>query len=139
MKPQCHKTTPLKIVGLCSTDFKARKAVHDHSFRNREDNQTSLSKHIWDLKDNNFLENRSGFDSLECSPSSTKLVEIIPVISSFSKFRAEASNSTMTIFKCTLKFPTSWGRKYKLNNGICTGRRGSNSILGEKKISQARI
>ena len=39
-------------IGLCSTDFKKRLAVHKHSFIS-EDNQTSLSKHVKKLKDKN--------------------------------------------------------------------------------------
>ena len=38
-------------VGLSSEDFKTRLAIHEHSFRNPEDNQTALIKHILDLKD----------------------------------------------------------------------------------------
>ena len=41
-------------IGLASTTFKARKNIHTHSFKDREDNQTALSKHIWELKDNNL-------------------------------------------------------------------------------------
>ena len=40
-------------IGLCSTDFKKRLAVHKHSFIS-EDNQTSLSKHIKKLKNRNI-------------------------------------------------------------------------------------
>ena len=40
-------------VGLCSTTFKARLAIHDHSFDYPEDNQTSLSHHILELKSRN--------------------------------------------------------------------------------------
>ena len=29
--------------------------------------------------------------------------------------------------------------KYKLNKGICTGRRGSNSILGEEEMQQVSL
>ena len=39
-------------IGLCSTDFKKRLAVHKHSFIS-DDNQTSLSKHIKKLKNTN--------------------------------------------------------------------------------------
>ena len=38
-------------VGTTSTNFKARYAVHKQSFKNRMQNQTTLSKHIWDLAD----------------------------------------------------------------------------------------
>lgn len=41
-------------IGLTSTDFKARLAVHKRSFINEEENQTSLSKHIWELKRKNI-------------------------------------------------------------------------------------
>ena len=37
--------------GLSSTTFKERLGVHRHSFKNRDDNQTALSKFIWALKD----------------------------------------------------------------------------------------
>ena len=37
--------------GLCSTTFKERLGIHRHSFKNRKDNQTELSKFIWALKD----------------------------------------------------------------------------------------
>jgi hypothetical protein len=40
--------------GLTSTTFKARLGVHHQSFRDEEVNQTSLSKHIWDLKRKNI-------------------------------------------------------------------------------------
>lgn len=40
--------------GLTSTTFKARLGVHHQSFRDKEVNQTSLSKHIWDLKSKNI-------------------------------------------------------------------------------------
>jgi hypothetical protein len=46
---QADKTTR-NYIGLTSTDFKARLAVHNQSFKNEEINQTSLSKHILDLK-----------------------------------------------------------------------------------------
>ena len=39
--------------GLCSTTFKARFGIHKNSFKNEEDNQTSLSKFIWSLKRKN--------------------------------------------------------------------------------------
>ena len=41
-------------VGLCSTDFKSRLGVHKHSFKFEEENQTSLSKYIWKLKNKNI-------------------------------------------------------------------------------------
>ena len=40
--------------GLCSTTFKARLGVHKHSFKNENDNQTSLSKFVWTLKQKNI-------------------------------------------------------------------------------------
>ena len=36
-------------IGL--TKFKSRLAVHKHSMVNQNENQTALSKHIWELKD----------------------------------------------------------------------------------------
>ena len=41
-------------IGLTSTEFKARLAVHKRSFWNEEENQTSLSKHIRGLKEKNI-------------------------------------------------------------------------------------
>ena len=38
-------------VGITSNTFKARLATHKQSFNNRNTNQTTLSKHIWELKD----------------------------------------------------------------------------------------
>ena len=43
--------------GLCSTTFKARLAIHKHSFKNENDNQTSLSKFIWTLQRKNITYN----------------------------------------------------------------------------------
>ena len=43
-----------RYTGLCSTTFKKRLAVHNHSFKSRTDNQTALSKFIWNLKDKNI-------------------------------------------------------------------------------------
>ena len=40
--------------GLCSTTFKTRFGIHKNSFKNEEDNQTSLSKFIWSLKNKNL-------------------------------------------------------------------------------------
>ena len=40
--------------GICSTTFKARLAIHKHSFKNETDNQTCLSKFIWNLQKNNI-------------------------------------------------------------------------------------
>ena len=37
-------------IGLCSTDFKSRLAVHKQSFKDGKTNQTSLSKYITKLK-----------------------------------------------------------------------------------------
>ena len=38
---------------MCSTTFKIRFGIHKNSFKNEEDNQTSLSKFIWTLKKKN--------------------------------------------------------------------------------------
>ena len=46
---QADQTTKTYI-GATSTDFKARLGVHIQSFKNENINQTSLSKHIWELK-----------------------------------------------------------------------------------------
>ena len=46
--------TARNYTGLTSTTFKARLGVHNQSFRDRDVNQTSLSKHIWELKDKNI-------------------------------------------------------------------------------------
>ena len=40
-------------VGMCSTDFKSRLGVHKQSFKNPNTNQTSLSKHVHRLKNEN--------------------------------------------------------------------------------------
>ena len=40
-------------VGLTATPFKNRLAVHNKSFRDRDYNQTGLSRYIWQLKDKN--------------------------------------------------------------------------------------
>ena len=40
-------------IGLSSVDFKTRLAIHEHSFRNPDDNQTALSTHILELKSKN--------------------------------------------------------------------------------------
>ena len=37
-------------IGQASTDFKSRLANHKQSFKNPDVNQTSLSQHVWDLK-----------------------------------------------------------------------------------------
>ena len=42
--------TTRNYIGNTSTDFKSRLAVHRQSFKNPDINQTSLSKHIWELK-----------------------------------------------------------------------------------------
>ena len=39
-------------IGLASTTFKERLAIHKQSFKRRDLNQTTLSSHIWLLKDN---------------------------------------------------------------------------------------
>ena len=41
-------------VGLTSTDFKQRLGVHRQNFKDLTTSQTSLSKHIWDLKSKNI-------------------------------------------------------------------------------------
>ena len=46
--------TERNYIGLASTDFKTRLGIHKHSFLDEEDNQTSLSKHIWELKKKNI-------------------------------------------------------------------------------------
>ena len=38
---------------MTSTSFKSRLAVHNQSYKYRETNQTTLSRHIWKLKDSN--------------------------------------------------------------------------------------
>ena len=43
---------PKTYIGLTSTDFKARLGNHKQSFINPDTNQTSLSKYILELKDN---------------------------------------------------------------------------------------
>ena len=46
--------TSKNYIGLTSCEFKARLAVHTQSFKDEELNQTSLSKHIHNLKKNNI-------------------------------------------------------------------------------------
>ena len=41
-------------IGLCSTSFKARLAVHKQSFKNENINQTSLSKEVINLQNKNI-------------------------------------------------------------------------------------
>ena len=41
-------------IGLCSTSFKARLAVHKQSFKNPNINQTSLSKEVINLQNKNI-------------------------------------------------------------------------------------
>ena len=41
-------------IGLASTTFKERLGVHRQSFRNRNLNQTTLSRYLWALKDQNI-------------------------------------------------------------------------------------
>ena len=48
------QNTQRTYIGLTSTTFKARLGVHKNSFKDPEANQTSLSKHIWDLKKKNI-------------------------------------------------------------------------------------
>ena len=53
----CNKTnnTEETYVGMCETDFKARFRNHKASFTHTDKrHQTELSKHIWQLKDNNI-------------------------------------------------------------------------------------
>ena len=40
--------------GLCSTTFKTRLGIHKHSFKNENDNQTSLGIFIWTLQRKNI-------------------------------------------------------------------------------------
>ena len=49
--------TQNNYVGLASTEFKARLAVHKTSFKDSEKCQTSLSKHIYELKIKNVEHN----------------------------------------------------------------------------------
>ena len=42
--------TSEKYIGLTSMTFKASLGVHNNSFKDIEANQTSLSNHIWELK-----------------------------------------------------------------------------------------
>ena len=37
--------------GMTATTFKDRLGVHNQSYKNRDLNQTTLSKHVWRLKD----------------------------------------------------------------------------------------
>ena len=55
MEPEAE---PKTYIGLCSTDFKARLGVHRDSFKNphKTNIQTSLSKHIHQLKAKNIIE-----------------------------------------------------------------------------------
>ena len=41
-------------IGATSTTFKERLGVHKQSFKNRNQCQTTLSRHIWALKDSNI-------------------------------------------------------------------------------------
>ena len=41
---------PKTYIGLCSTDFKQRLGVHRQSFKDPTVNQTSLSKHVHEIK-----------------------------------------------------------------------------------------
>ena len=51
---QATVTQPSKesktYIGLTSTDFKQRLGVHTQNFKDLTTSQTSLSKHIWELK-----------------------------------------------------------------------------------------
>ena len=38
-------------VGMTAPNFKTRLAIHNHSFKVKEDNQTALSRYIWKLKE----------------------------------------------------------------------------------------
>ena len=42
---------PKNYVGMTDPNFKTRLAVHNHSFKVKEDNQTALSRYIWGLKE----------------------------------------------------------------------------------------
>ena len=49
------QTTRETYIGLCDTSFKLRYRNHTSSFRNkRYRNATALSKHVWNLKDQNI-------------------------------------------------------------------------------------
>ena len=52
------QTTRETYIGLCDTPFKLRYRNHTSSFRNeRYRNATELSKHVWNLKDQNIQYN----------------------------------------------------------------------------------
>ena len=52
------QTTTETYIGLCDTSFKLRYRNHTSSFRNeRYRNATELSKHVWNLKDQNIQYN----------------------------------------------------------------------------------
>ena len=49
-----HNTTENKketYIGLTANAFKDRLSTHKQSFKNRNVNQTTLSNHVWELKD----------------------------------------------------------------------------------------
>ena len=48
-----HNTNKIETyIGLCATDFKSRYSNHKASFKHKtKQNQTELSKHIWQLKE----------------------------------------------------------------------------------------
>ena len=49
-KVEIENHQPKTYIGQASTDFKSRLANHKQSFINKEVNQTSLSKFVWELK-----------------------------------------------------------------------------------------
>lgn len=47
-----HQRTDTKTyVGMTAPNFKTRLAIHNHSFKVKEDNQTALSRYLWKLKE----------------------------------------------------------------------------------------
>ena len=53
---RCHVSTPdgnTETYTGCTKDFKTRCQAHIRSFDNKENKQTTLSTHIWSLKDSN--------------------------------------------------------------------------------------
>ena len=53
------QTTKETYIGLCDTSSKLAYRNHTSSFRNeRYRNSTELSKHVWNLKDENIQYNR---------------------------------------------------------------------------------
>ena len=52
-KPNQEK---MNYIGLSSTDFKARLSTHEQTFNDLSASQTSLSKYIWELKNQGILD-----------------------------------------------------------------------------------